>query len=144
MDKKRVLGILLISIILLVGCSERKEINIKDIKTFKEELENNFDLIKGVDVTYKRPGLTFDIDLKEASKEDVILILKAIKEFVNSNKLDEISKIYNSDKTIQYIYININEDGDKSTVEKGYQGDYKNGGYTFWCDTFNWLEVNID
>ena len=145
MYKKIILGSVLIFTILLIACSDRKEINIDDTKIFKEELESNFKSIKVVDVTFKRPGLTFDIDLEKLSEdEDIVLILKEIKEFVNSNKIDEISKRYNSNKTIQYIYIKINEDGDKSTIEKAYQGDYRNGGYTFWWDTFQGVEVKLD
>ena len=117
---------LLIGILLLItGCSTTHKINTDSTKELTKELKELSPLIERVQFTFTRPNLYYRIDMsKEPSKEELEAILTEIKRFTSVDNMNEIARSVKWGLEISKIYLDINTDEDKKTIEHAYYARY--------------------
>lgn len=118
--------VILIGILLLItGCSTTHKIRTDSTKELTKELKELFPSIEKVQFTFTRPNLSCRIDMsKEPSKEELEAILTAIEKFTTVDNMNEIARSVNWGLEISKIYLDMNTDKDKKTIEHAYYARY--------------------
>lgn len=112
-------------LLLLTGRSTTHRINTDSTKELTKNLKALSSSIEKVQCTFTRPNLFYRIDMnKEPSKEELELILGEIKTFSTEDNINEIARSVKWGVEISKIYLDINTDEDKETIEHTYYARY--------------------
>ncbi|WP_435921115.1 hypothetical protein [Paenibacillus sp. DYY-L-2] len=121
----KLIAILICFLIFLAGCSTTHRIETDSTKELTKDLKELSPSIGRVQFTFTRPNLFCRIDMsKEPSKEELESILTEIKKFSTIDNLNEIARSIKWGLEISNIYLDINTDEDKKTIEHAYYARY--------------------
>ena len=107
------------------GCSPVHNVNTAATREFVKELEAFTPAVENVRFTFQRPDLYCRIDMsREPSEEELEGILARIGEFATVENMNEIARSVRWGLEISNIYLDINTDRDRQTVEHAYYARY--------------------
>lgn len=122
---KKLIAILICFLLLLAGCSTTHRIDTDSTKELTKNLKDLSPSIGRVQFTFTRPNLFCRIDMsKEPSKEELESILTEIEKFSTIDNMNEIARSVKWGLEISNIYLDINTDEDKKTIEHVYYARY--------------------
>ncbi|MCM3038781.1 hypothetical protein M3201_03580 [Paenibacillus motobuensis] len=134
------IAILICFLLFSAGCSTSHSVDTDSTKELTKDLKDFSPSIKRVQFTFTRPNLFCRIDMsKEPSKEELESILSGIEKFSTIDNINEIARSVKWGLEISNIYLDINTDKDKKTIEHAYYARYFK---TF--DASNHSETNIE
>lgn len=121
----KLIVILICFLLLLAGCSTTHRINTDSTKELTKDLKDLSPSIGRVQFTFTRPNLFCSIDMsKEPSNEELKSILTEIENFSTIDNMNEIARSVKWGLEIANIYLDINTDEDKATIEHAYYARY--------------------
>ncbi|MBE9917100.1 hypothetical protein G8C92_24065 [Paenibacillus donghaensis] len=121
----KLIAILICFLLFLVGCSTTHSIDTDSTKELTKDLKDLSPSIERVQFTFTRPNLFCRIDMsKEPSKEELESILTEIEKFSTIDNINEIARSVKWGLEISNIYLDINTDKDKKTIEHAYYARY--------------------
>lgn len=130
--KRFIVGILLISMLLLIaGCSVRKNVKIKEVKEFTESILESNEKIKELDFYFIKPDLyadlVYDGDLDE---KEIQSLIEEFKTLIDIEFMDKIGEKYwkglRPNGFGLYIYLdNIKDNNYDYLLESSYRKDLK-------------------
>lgn len=118
---------ILIGFLLLfsTGCSTTHRVASDSTKQLTQDLEDLSPSIESVHFTFTRPNLLCRIEMnKEPDKEELESILAEIEKFATIDNINEIARSVKWGLEISTIYLHINTDNDKKTIEHSYYARY--------------------
>lgn len=137
---RKLIAILLCLLLFSAGCSKTHSVNTASTKELTKELKVLSPSIERVQFIFTRPNLYCRIDMsKEPSKEELESILTGVKEFTTIDNINEIARSLKWGLEISHIYLDINTDEDRKTIEHAYYARYFK---TF--DASDYSESNIE
>lgn len=118
--------VLLICFLLFAtGCSTTYRINTDTTKELTKKLKELSPSIEKVKFTFTRPNLSCRIDMStEPSKEELESILMEMDGFSTIDNINEIARSVRWGLEISKIYLDINTDKNKKTIEHAYYARY--------------------
>lgn len=121
----KLIAILICFLLFLAGCSTTYSVNTSSTKELTKELKELSSSIERVKFTFTRPNLFCRIDMsEEPSKEELESILTEIKKFSTIDNMNEIARSIKWGLDIANIYLDMNTDKDKQTIEHAYYARY--------------------
>lgn len=117
--------ILVCFLLFATGCSTTHNINTDTTKELTKSLKELSPSIERVQFTFTRPNLSCRIDMRnEPSKEELESILMEMDEFSTVDNINEIARSVKWGLEISNIYLDINTDQNKKTIEHAYYARY--------------------
>ncbi|OZB96133.1 hypothetical protein [Paenibacillus sp. XY044] len=119
------IAILICFLLFSAGCSTTHSVDTDSTKELTKDLKDLFPSIERVQFTFTRPNLFCRIDMsKKPSKEELESIRKEIEKFSTIDNLNKIARSVKWGLEISNIYLDINTDKDKKTIEHAYYARY--------------------
>lgn len=132
--------IIIILLAILTGCSITHRVNTNSSKALKKDLIKISEAVKSVDITFTRPAVTCGITMtREPSAEELNSILARVKSFASVENLDETARKVGWKDHVWTVYLTINTDDNRESVEHTYTA-----GYLKSSDQDDRSEDNID
>jgi len=121
----RRLALLFCFLLLAAGCSTTHHVNTAATKELSKELKDFSPAVVKVQFTFTRPDLYCRIDMsREPSEDELEWILARIGEFATVENVADIARSVRWGLEISHIYLDINTDQDRQTVEHAYFAKY--------------------
>nr|WP_145160622.1 hypothetical protein [Paenibacillus terrae] len=119
------IAILICFLLFSAGCSTTHSVNTDSTRELTKDFKDLSPSIEKVQFTFTRPNLFCRIDMrKEPSKKELESILKEIEQFATIDNINEIARSVKWGLEISNIYLDIDTDKDKKTIEHAYYARY--------------------